>query len=165
MYALDHAANHHKVQFTSISNGSAGSSGGSSASGSSASSTAPAGTAFTPMPFTLTFTGGYQDLIRLLTNLEGFTVQSPSGALHVSGRLLTIQSIQLGASSGSSGTPANASAPSSPNQMTWSISASAYVLPSSAAATGATGPSGPAAPAPAGGATPAATPAVVRVGG
>lgn len=160
MYSLDHAANHHKVVFSSITNGGSSSS---SASSSAAASASPAGAAvpvapFSQVPFTFVFTGGYGDLVRLLTNLEAFTLQTSGGALRVSGRLLTIQSIQLAGGAGSG--PANA------NEMSWTISASAYVLAPSAAGTPPpAGAPGAATPASAGGSSSVGTPAVVKVGG
>jgi Tfp pilus assembly protein PilO len=132
MYAVDQAANHKKVQFTSISSGGKGS--GSSSSSSSSSSTAGAAAqslGFHQMPFTFTFSGSYQDLCRLLVQLENFTAQGRSGALRVSGRLLTIQSITLGGTTGGSTSSAGAST-GKPGDMTWTITASAYVLPASA---------------------------------
>ncbi len=170
IYALDHASNHHKVEFNSITNGAAGSSGGStssSASASSASSAAAAGASapFTQVPFTIIFTGDYQDLIHLLTNLEGFTVQSAKGDLRVTGRLLTIQSIQLGAGSSSNATTGTGT---NPSHMSWTIAASAYVLAPTSPSTG-TGPAGaapsPATPASSSSSASVGTPAVIRAGG
>lgn len=165
MYALDHAADHHKVEFSSITNGGGSSAGASSsASSSSTSSTAGAASPFSQVPFTFVFTGSYDDLIRLLENLEGFTVQTTGGSVHVNGRLLTIQSIQLGGGASSSGTAQSAG----PGQMTWTITASAYTLaPSSPQASpGASAAAGGATPASASTGSPAvATPAVVRAGG
>jgi type II secretion system (T2SS) protein M len=169
VYALDKASNSHKVQFSSIatSASSSGSSTSSPAASPSASSAGTASASFTQMPFTFAFDGSYQDLIHLLTQIERFTVQSPGGPVEVSGRLLTIQSITLGAPTQASSASATA-APS--NQMTWTIVASAYVLaPASMSAgsstAGATGtqPSAAGASSGVGGST--ATPAVVRVGG
>ena len=56
---------------------------------------AAASTAFTQEPFTFVFNGSFVDLYKLFDQLEGFTVQTPSGALHVNGRLLTINSVSL----------------------------------------------------------------------
>jgi Tfp pilus assembly protein PilO len=184
MYTLDRAANHNKVNFASITNSAATSSSGSSTPASSSSSTPPSSSSttassstpaappFSQVPFSLVFTGNYQDLIRLLTKVEAFTVQTTRGDLRVSGRLLTIQSIQLG-SEGSSGSGASASGSGSEQgKLSWTIIASAYVLaPSTTApqapAAGAAGSqptSAPATPS-GGGSSAAATPAVVRVGG
>jgi Tfp pilus assembly protein PilO len=133
MYAIDQAANHKKVQFTSISSGSSGHP-SSSSSSSSAASAAAQSAGLHQLPFTFTFSGSYQDLCRLLVQLESFTAQGRSGALKVSGRLLTIQSVTLGGSAGGSSAGAGSgSQASKPGEMTWTITASAYVLPASAA--------------------------------
>jgi hypothetical protein len=141
MYAIDQAANHRKVQFTSISNG--GASGSHSSSSPAASGAAGQGAGLKQLPFTFTFSGSYQELCRLLSELEGFTAQGRSGTLRVSGRLLTIQGITLGGASagGSQGaSAAQAGKPSS--EMTWTITATAYVLPASAGGAGAATPTG-----------------------
>ena len=172
MYAIDQASNRKKVEFTSISNGGSGS----GSSGASASAAAqPA--ALTQIPFSFTFNGDYKHLIRFLQQLEGFTVQSPTGTLQVSGRLLTVQSITFAApasSAGSSSTAGSAGSSSSsgsssgarPGEMTWTITATAYVLPAaptpSAPAGGASGGAQPASSGAGAGASPAGTPAVVR---
>jgi hypothetical protein len=172
MYALDHAANHHRVEFSSITNG-AGSSGSSSRSPSSASSSSAsgAGSSFSQMPFTFVFSGSYDDLIRLLKNLEGFTMQTTGGSLHVNGRLLTIQSIQLGGGGSSGGSSSGPAAAQGSSQMAWTITASAYTLAPSSSETspGSGGAAGGATPtsSPGGssGSSAVATPAVVRAGG
>jgi hypothetical protein len=173
MYAVDQAANHKKVQFASISSGK-GSSGFSSSSSSSSSSSTAAAAAqsagLRQLPFTFTFSGSYQDLCRLLVQLESFTAQGRSGALRVNGRLLTIQSITLGGSAVGSST-GTGSQSGKPGEMTWTITASAYVLPASAASgSGASGtpagsqPSGAAAtPTSSPGGSAPTAPAVVRV--
>lgn len=162
VYALDKASANHKVQFSSIATGG---SGGKASSSSSANAAADVASApFTQLPFTLTFAGSYRGLIHLLSQLERFTVQSPGGPVEVSGRLLTIQSITLGSSTGgSTAAPAGG--------MTWTITASAYVLapvssstsPSAPGAAG--GSTGAAGSTPTAGSSSTATPAVVRVGG
>jgi Tfp pilus assembly protein PilO len=139
MYAIDQASDRKKVEFTSITSGGSG-----SGSGSSASPATTASSTFTQMPFTFVFDGSYSDLIRLLGQLEGFTVQSRTGAVRVSGRLLTIQSITLVAPpSGASGSSGQGGAKAS-SAMTWTITATAYVLPAGQATSGGAGPSGPA---------------------
>lgn len=170
MYAIDQAANHKKVQFTSISNGKgSGGRGSSSPSTSSATSgTAPAA-GLQQLPFTFTFSGSYQDLYRLLAQLESFTTQGRSGTLTVSGRLLTIQSITLGGAPGSSTSSSGAPTGKS-DVMTWTITASAYLLPASLSAS-AGGPTSAGAQPAASAATPTSSPggsaptapAVVRV--
>jgi Tfp pilus assembly protein PilO len=141
MYAIDKAADHKKVQFTSISNGK-GSDGHASSSASSTSAAAQ-GAGLQQLPFTFTFSGSYQDLCRLLTQLEDFTAQGRSGALRVSGRLLTIQSISLG---GATGGPSSSGSPAA---MVWTITASAYVLPAGSGAAGGGTSASPQSPAPA----------------
>jgi Type II secretion system (T2SS), protein M len=167
MYTIDQASNRKKVEFASISGGG---SGGSGSSGAGSAAGAAQAAAFTQMPFTFTFEGTYKDLIKLLGQLEGFTVQGPSGTLRVSGRLLTIQSISFSApaASGSSGSSSQSGSSSGarPGEMSWSITATAYVLPAAPTAPApAAGTSGGAQPASGGGgaaASPAGAPAVVR---
>lgn len=169
MYELDKAADRRRVEFTSIANGGAASGSSSTSSGTpTTSGPAAAVSPFTQMPFTFVFTGGYQDLIRLLTHLEAFTVQTSGGSLRVSGRLLTIQSITLGTSSGSGAPVAPSSSTAKKDEMSWTIQASAYVLaPASPAAGQASAPSGtqPAGSTAASGSSSIATPAVVRANG
>ncbi|MGE5700886.1 MAG: hypothetical protein ACM3VU_00570, partial [Arthrospira platensis] len=136
MYAIDQAANHKKVQFTSISSGSGAGGHSSSSSASSSAASAAQSVGLHQMPFTFTFSGSYQDLCRLLLQLESFTAQVRDGALRVSGRLLTIQSIALGGAAG--GSSSSSSTPTAKSgEMVWTITASAYVLPASAGGAGA----------------------------
>jgi len=120
------------------------------------------------MPFTFTFNGDYKELIKLLRQLEGFTVQSPTGTLQVSGRLLTVQSITFAAPTSTAGSSSQSGSSSGarPGEMTWTITATAYVLPAAPApaapAGGASGGAQPASSAAGAGASPAGTPAVVR---
>jgi Tfp pilus assembly protein PilO len=127
---LAQATNEKQVEFTSITSG--GSAGGSSAS---AAPTA-ASTAFTAMPFTFVFNGSFFDLYDLFQQLNHFTVRTSAGSLQVSGRLLTIQSVQLapGTSPGSG---------KSSGQLTGTITATAYVLPASQAAPAGATPTSP----------------------
>jgi Tfp pilus assembly protein PilO len=127
IYQLEQASNQKRVEFNSItSSGGAGS----SSSGSSSASTATAG--FTQMPFTFTFNGSFFDLYHLFQQLNGFTLRTASGALQVSGRLLTIQSVKLApASSAGAGAGQGSS-----SQLTGTITATAYVLPASQGLTG-----------------------------
>ncbi len=149
MYAIDQAANHRKVQFTSISNGGASGSSASHTSSSPSSSPAASGAAgqgagLKQLPFTFIFDGSYQQLCRLLSELEGFTAQGRSGTLRVSGRLLTIQGITLGGASAGGSRGASAGQSGKPSgEMTWTITATAYVLPASAASSGGATPAGP----------------------
>jgi Type II secretion system (T2SS), protein M len=159
IYELELASNRRNVSFNSIVAG-----GGSGASGSSsATAAAPAATsaALTQMPFTFVFSGGFFSLEHLFRQVTSFTTHTGSGALTVSGRLLTIQSVKLA--------PESAATPGSKQQkLTGTITASAYVLPASQGLTaGATpaSPTGAAAPSAASGtATSSPTPpAIARV--
>lgn len=168
VYALDKASNSHHVEFSSITTSGGGSASGSSPSSSSPSASVAQSAPFTQVPFTFTFVGNYQHLIHLLSQLERFTVQSPGGPIEVSGRLLTIQSISLAAGGSSLSGAGAASAQAS--EMTWTITASAYVLAPATTAAGTPGPAGSAArpsatPSAPGGTSVAPTPAVVKAGG
>jgi hypothetical protein len=135
IFQLEQASNRKQVEFSSITSG-----GGSGGSGGSSSSATPAVAAagFTPMPFTFVFSGSFFDLYKLFQQVNGFTLRTSSGSVQVSGRLLTIQGVQLApeTSSSSSGTPSS--------QLTGTITATAYVLPASqvAATATATSPTG-----------------------
>jgi Tfp pilus assembly protein PilO len=127
---LEQASNRKQVEFSSISSG-----------GGSSSSAAPAVAAagFTQMPFTFVFSGSFFDLYKLFQQVNRFTLLTSSGSVQVSGRLLTIQGVQLApeaASSSGSGTPSS--------RLTGTITATAYVLPASqvAATATATSPTG-----------------------
>jgi Tfp pilus assembly protein PilO len=114
LYQLAHVADAKHVEFGSITNGSAG--------GATATATATAEpSSFTQMPFTLTFSGTYSDLYELFRALDSSTVRSASGALDISGRLLTIQSVKL--------TPAETSGTDASGKVAGTINATAYVLP------------------------------------
>lgn len=131
VYELAHASNQKQVDFTSITSG--GASGG--ASGSSSAAPAAAGAGFSQMPFTFVFKGSFFDLYNLFQQLNRFTLHTSSGGLVVSGRLLTIQSAQL----------APGTEPGAKDQLTGTITATAYVLPGSQSLTGgatATSPTG-----------------------
>jgi hypothetical protein len=138
IYMLDRATHSRDVQFSSITTASSGSSG---ANTSATPATATAG--FTQEPFTFVFNGNFIDLYKLLDQLEGFTLQSHSGALRVSGRLLTIDSVSL-APIAEGQSAAGSSKPKS-NQLAATITATAYVLPTGEPALGGASPAGPAA--------------------
>jgi hypothetical protein len=139
IYSLDKASHSRDVQFSSITNGSSGSS---SANASSSATPAAASTMFTQEPFTFVFEGSFVDLNKLLNQLEGFTVQTPSGSVHVSGRLLTIDSVSLAPNQGETKSASSSSKPQS-SQLTGTITATAYVLPASQSALGGATSSGP----------------------
>ncbi|HTZ63407.1 MAG TPA: type II secretion system protein GspM [Solirubrobacteraceae bacterium] len=151
VYQLAQASGRRNVEFSSITAGASGSSGGSSgasaasssSSSSSASSAAGASAAsagFSQMPFTFVFSGNFNSLYHLFQQLNHFTLHTASGGLEVSGRLLTIQSVQLqpntSVSSGKEGGHAS-------EQLTGTITATAYVLPAGQGLTGGATPSGP----------------------
>jgi len=160
IYELAQATHQKKVDFSSIVSGSGA--GGSGAAGSSAGATAAASAGFTQMPFTFVFNGTYSDLEKLFATIDHDVVRNASsGELKVNGRLLTVQSAKLGPlpSAGGSSKPSN--------QLTGTITATAYVLPAAQGLTaGATAqaPAGAPTPASAGGSsTSTAAPAIARV--
>jgi Tfp pilus assembly protein PilO len=124
IFQLEQASNRRAVEFSSITSG--GSAGGSGSS--AASATASAG--FTQMPFTFVFSGSFFDLYKLFQQINHFTLRTSSGSLRVSGRLLTVQGVQLA--------PESSGSEKSSEQLTGTITATAYVLSASQAATGAT---------------------------
>jgi hypothetical protein len=98
--------------------------------GSVSAGTAPAAaTGPTPLPFTFVFNGSFLDMQRLLERLDGF-VQGPADKLRVDGRLLSVNDVNLTASSGVVKT---------------SITATAYTMPAAKTPTGATAQSSAAA--------------------
>ncbi len=158
IYELTQASDQKNVGFSSIaSTTSSAASTPVSASGASA-----AATGFTQLPFTFVFEGSFFDLEHLFRQLTDFTTQSPSGALQVSGRLLTIQSVKLAPAT--TGTVQDKGAASN---LTGTITADAYVLPASqglTAAATATSPTGATTPASTTGAASSPTaPATVTV--
>jgi hypothetical protein len=166
IYTLDKATHSHNIQFTSITNGTSGSGPGSSSSSASSGTTSAAQSAgLSQQPFTFVFSGNFVDLSKLLGQLEDFTVLTSSGPLRVSGRLLTIDSVTLAPDASE---VAGGSGKSKASKLTGTITATAYVLPSSASALGGATASGPAGGQSSGGtgstsSGSAATPAVVRV--
>jgi hypothetical protein len=142
IYQLAQATNEKNVEFASITTTIPGASPGSPAGSATASSASATPTAsFTQMPFTFVFNGGFDGLYSLFRQLDGFAQRTRAG-LKVSGRLLTIQSVKL-ALAPSSGKSASGSAPSS-EQLTGTITATAYVLPTGQTLTGGATPTGPA---------------------
>jgi hypothetical protein len=131
IYELAQASKQKNVEFSSITSGAGGAS--TPASGATAASASPTAAAgFTQMPFTFVFNGSFDDLYRLFQQLNRFTVRTTSGGLKVSGRLLTIQSTKLAPVP--VGTTAGAAKAS--GQLTGTITATAYVLPSAQGLTG-----------------------------
>jgi hypothetical protein len=146
MYQIAQASNQKNVDFSSIT------AGGGSASAGSASPTAPAPGAaasasssaasagFTQMPFTFVFNGSFSDLYHLFQQLNRYTVRTTSGGLRVSGRLLTIQSTKLTPLTSST----TAGGGKATEQLTGTITATAYVLPATQGLTGGATPASPA---------------------
>jgi hypothetical protein len=151
IYQLAQASNHKNVDFSSIVSGSgsgAGASAGASATPAAGGSATPgaATASFTQMPFTFVFNGTFPDLYH-------------------SGRLLTIQAVKLAPATGTG--VEQAAGKRASEQLTGTITATAYVLP---AAQGLTGGATPASPTPATvpassspGASSPAAPAIARV--
>jgi hypothetical protein len=135
IYQLAQATNEKNVEFASITASAPGAT--SSSAGASASATAAAGVS--QMPFTFVFNGSFESLYNLFRQLDGFTLRTTSGGLQVSGRLLTIQSIKLAPLTGSSSTDGK-----SPEQLSGTITATAYVLPAGQTLTGGATSTGPA---------------------
>lgn len=123
IYELDQASNARDVAFQSIT---AGGSGTASSASSAASITAPTG--LTPLPFSFIFHGTFFDLYHLLGRLNNFAVQTKTGTLIVTGRLLTIEGATLTPATSSSSSGSTSSAPSTV-ELTGTITATAYVLP------------------------------------
>jgi len=149
IYELSQASSARSVDFSSIVTGSSGSPG--------AGAGAAASAGFSQMPFTFVFNGGFFQLEHLFQQLTAFATHTSTGGLQVSGRLLTIQSVKLSpaATSATAGKPAT-------QELTGTITASAYVLPASQGLTaGATAASPLGAPAASPGA--ATAPAIARV--
>jgi hypothetical protein len=153
VYELDQASNGKNVEFNSITS-TAASGGSSSAASASAAAAATASAGFTQMPFTFVFNGTFVDLYHLLNQVQGFTVQTASGTVRVSGRLLTIQSANLelpseaaSEAAGAKKTGASASTlakAAEQAKLKGTITATAYVLPAGQGLTGGATPAGPA---------------------
>jgi hypothetical protein len=142
IYQLSQASNRRSVQFASITSGAGATTSPSptpaAAASTGAASTGAASTGFSEMPFTFVFEGSFFDLERLFGTLTNFTTNKADGALEVSGRLLTIQSVKLSPEIGAS-EPSNASR----GNLSGTITATAYVLPASQGLTGSATPTSP----------------------
>jgi Tfp pilus assembly protein PilO len=132
IYQLARASNQRHVEFSSITSGS-----GTAAAPTGAGTAAAGG--FTQMPFTFVFSGSFADLYHLYRQLDQATMRTSSGGLRINGRLLTLQGMKLEPKQGAN-----------PDELTGTISATAYVLPASS---GLTAGSTAAAPAASAGAT------------
>ena len=141
VYELDHASNQKDVEFASIAPSNA-------AASSKASKEKEKGSSFEQMPFTFTFNGSYEDLFHLLNTVQGYAASSPTGALTVDGRLLTIQNFKLAPVSNSGETSSIGGSSGKPktvpgNNLAGTVTATAYVLPAGSEATAGASPSGP----------------------
>jgi Type II secretion system (T2SS), protein M len=136
VYQLAQASNQKHVDFSSIVAGA----GGTTSSSSAAATPASAVAGFTQMPFTFVFNGTFSDLYHLFQGLNRYTVRTASGGLQVSGRLLTIQGAKLApaAAAAESGSSKHAA-----EQLTGTITATAYVLPAAQGLTGGATPASP----------------------
>jgi hypothetical protein len=150
IYQLAQASNEKNVEFASITAGAEGAGGaaGATSSAAGASSTASAsskagGAGFKQMPFTFVFNGSFFDLYNLFQQLDGFALRTSASGLRVSGRLLTVQSVKL-APSTTSGAAAGISAKGGSEQLSGTITATAYVLPAGQTLTGGATSAGPA---------------------
>jgi Tfp pilus assembly protein PilO len=162
VYEIDQLSHSKHVSFNSIT------SSGASPSSSSSSPTAgaSAGGGFKQLPFSLTFGGSFFDLYNLFNKLDGLAVQNENGEVQISGRLLTIQSVNLAVSTEGSATGSASSSNGGESKLTGTVTATAYSLPGGQGLTdGATsaGPAGLTTPQPASGSAPASssTPAAV----
>jgi hypothetical protein len=160
IYQLAQASNQKNVEFASITAGggtgagaSSGGAGGAASSTASAatSASATAGGGFKQLPFTFVFNGSFSDLYNLFQQLNRYTLRTTSGGLQVSGRLLTIQSVRLAPASGSgsetaksAGATKSAGKGKSSEQLSGTITATAYILPAGQSLTGGATSAGPA---------------------
>jgi Type II secretion system (T2SS), protein M len=138
IYQLTQASNQKKVDFSSIVASGSGAGSGAASGPAAAAATAAAG--FSQMPFTFVFNGTFFDLEHLFQQLNRFTVRGASGGLQVSGRLLTMQSVKLAPAAASS---QQATGSSRSQQLTGTITASAYVLRAALGLTGGATPTAP----------------------
>jgi hypothetical protein len=142
IYQLSQATNEKNVEFASITTSVPGAGAGSSSSSGTA-STAAAG--ITQMPFTFVFNGSFDSLYNLFQELDAFTtLHTTSGELNVNGRLLTIQSVKLGPVSATGASTQGSGTSGGPEQLSGTITATAYVLPAGQSLTGGATPAGPA---------------------
>lgn len=140
IYQLARATNEKNVEFASITATVPGAAGSTPAPSSpAASASAASGAGFTQMPFTFVFNGSFDSLYSLFQQLDGFTLRTSAGDVKVSGRLLTIQSVKLALPSESGSGKGNG-----PEQLSGTITATAYVLPTGQTLTGGATSAGPA---------------------
>jgi Tfp pilus assembly protein PilO len=154
VYQLEQVSNQRHVDFNSITSGASTAAAASTPAPSTA-TTAAASAAFTQMPFTFIFDGGFFSLEHLFNGLTSFATHDSDGSLQVSGRLLTIQSVKLAPEAGGS---------SSNPKLTGTVTATAYTLPAGQGVTAgatATSPTGATTPAAGSAAGSTAAPAAV----
>jgi len=134
VYQLQAAAGAAHVDFRGLTlNGSSGSSASSSTSAAALPPGATVGPAGFPIePFTFTFQGNFFQLESFIGKLQRFVIAGPN-SVSVSGRLMTLNAINLGPAPG--GFP----------QITATLSATTYILPASQGVTNGATPAGPAA--------------------
>jgi hypothetical protein len=161
IYQLSQATQRQNVEFASIASPAIPA----AATPTAAAEATAASAAFSKMPFTFVFNGDFFSLERLFNKLTQFTQRNANGALQVSGRLLTVQSVKL-APAASPGA-ANASPAKAKRTLSGTITATAYRLPAGQALTGgatATSPAGTSTPAASStGASSTTAPAIARV--
>ena len=87
------------------------------------------------MPFTFIFNGTYSGLEKMLRRLDNFATRTPSGALVVNGRLLTIQGVTLEPIALDGHTSANP-------HLTATVTATAYTMPPESPSAASAGTSG-----------------------
>lgn len=153
VYELDQLSKQKSVEFNSVSSSSAGSGSTTASAATTAAASTPA--AFTALPFTFIFKGSFFDLYKLLHRLDGLAAQTQKG-VEISGRLLTIQGASL-TGGGTSGATSGTETKGKKEELTGSVTATAYVLPSSQGLTAGATPAGPAGAGVAGTAQPAST--------
>lgn len=148
VYELDQISHQRDVNFSSISSGSGGSAGSPSPSAAPSGASAATPAAFTQMPFTFIFKGSYFELARLLGQIDDFarsagqasTTIADTGGVRVKGRLLTVQGVSIALEG--QGSPAGGK--TAGGELTATITASAYVLPTGQGLTDGATPAGPA---------------------
>jgi hypothetical protein len=122
IYEISQASNDKSVDFSSITNGSSGTTAGATGTAADASAAAAG---FTQLPFTFVFEGGFFELEHLFRQLADLTSVAHSGEVEADGRLLTIQSVKLAPAAADKPTPGK------PPVLAGTVTASAYVLPPS----------------------------------
>jgi hypothetical protein len=176
LYELDQASNNKHVEFASIAPSASGASGGPASKSSAkekSTSTAPAG--FQAMPFTFTFNGSFEQLYHLLNTVQNYAITTPTGVVHVTGRLLTIQGFNLSPNQSAAAEVVGATAgkgqtKTSPGEhLAGQVTATAYVLPAGTQLAGEGTPSGPtgnsgAQPASGSGSSSSPAPATIKAG-